>query len=164
MACLLRPTGFVATVRLEQPEVEVGDGTAAHILHEQRLEIAGLQEADVGAEPLNGADAGERGDQGLGHAGVDEMAGLGDVGELLRPRLERHMEDLGAERRNVLGLPRLDGRHPVQRAGRHVGALGIEAAVTPHPTGKQWLGDRVGRQQLGLGVVDLRGRRHQPQV
>ena len=69
------------------------------VLVEVLLQVAGLEEPDVGAEALDGADAGERGDERLGHAGLDEVAGLGDVGEVAGPGLERDVEQLGAERR-----------------------------------------------------------------
>ena len=83
----------------------------------------GLEEPDVRAVALDGADAGEGGDERLGHAGLDEVAGLGDVGHVLGPGLERDVEHLLAEQRGVLRLPRLDGGHPELRAGGDVGAL-----------------------------------------
>ena len=54
----------------------------------------GWRQPDVGAEALDGADAGEGGDERLGHAGLDEVAGLGDVGQVLGPRVERDVEHL----------------------------------------------------------------------
>ena len=51
----------------------------------------------MAAEPLDRADAGERGDDRLGHARLDQEAGLGDVRVVLGPRLERQVEQRGVE-------------------------------------------------------------------
>ena len=96
----------------------------------RRWRSPGLQQPDVGAEALDGADAGEGGDERLAHAAADQVAGLGDVGEVRRARSRgaTSMTSVPNARRGAC-LPRLDGRHPVAGAGRHVGAVVVEAAV-----------------------------------
>ena len=153
VARLLLPAGLVAAVGLEQAPAEVVDRGAADVLVEVPLQVAGLEQPDVGAEALDGADAGEGGDQRLGHAGLDQVAGLGDVGEVRGPGVERHVEHLGAEQLGVLRLPRLDGGDAVLGAGRHVVAVVVEAAVAAHAALDERLGHRVVREQLGLGEL-----------
>jgi hypothetical protein len=95
---------------------EVIDGGALDRLVEVALHVAGLQVTDVGAEPLDGADARERRHQGLPYTRFDQQARLREVREVVRPRLERDVDDVAAEVLGVLALPCLDGGNAVLRA------------------------------------------------
>src|SRR3546814_3157532 len=144
---------LVAAVSLEQALAEVVDRGAGDALVEVALHVAGLEEADVGAEALDRADPGEGGHERLRHPGADEVAGLSDVREVLRPGLEGHVDRIRAEGGAALSLPGLDGRDPVPGAGRHVGTVVIEAPVAADAAGRS---DerRVGKE----GVSTCRSR------
>ncbi len=110
------PAGFVAAVGFEQPATEVVERGSADVLDEEALQVARLEQADVGAVALHGADAGERGDQWLGHTSAEQESGLGQVGEVVAPDLHRHLDDGLTEVLDVALLPGLDGRDSMLRS------------------------------------------------
>ena len=96
---------------------------------------------------------------GSGTPAADEELGLLDVGEVGRARCRAGRRGASVPKVGpVLGLPGLDGRHPVAGAGRDVGAVVVEAAVAAHAVGDERLGEVVVGEQLGLGVGQLLGR------
>src|SRR5258708_40019642 len=103
-------------MRFEQAETEVFDRRALDVFGEVPLHVAGLQQADVRAVALDGADTGERGDEWLVHARANEEARLLEVREVLGPQLEWCVQDLRAELGAVLLLPCLPARHTEMRA------------------------------------------------
>ena len=155
VARLLLPAGLVATVRLEEPAAEVVDGGAAHVFDEVALHVLRFEQPDVGAVPLDRADAGQRGHERLGHPGPDEETRLLDVGERALPPFERHIDELGAEALAVLLAPGRDGRAAATGTGRDVGPVGVEAAVAAHAAGDQRLAHRQVAQELALGELHL---------
>ena len=61
----VEPPGLVPAVCLEQPLSQMVGRCASDVLDEEALQVAGLEEPNVGAVALDGADAGESGDEGL---------------------------------------------------------------------------------------------------
>ena len=65
VAALVLVAGLVAGVGLVQAAVEVGHGRARDVLVEAALQVGDDRVADHAAEALDGADAGQRGDDRL---------------------------------------------------------------------------------------------------
>ncbi len=76
---------------------------------------------------------------------------------MLGPRVERQVEEVGAELALMLCLPGLDRGHPVLRARRDVGAVVVEATVTANAASDQRLREVVVLEELRLGVLELVG-------
>ena len=107
---LLIPPGLIPPVCLEQPSAQMVDRCTADVFDEVALHVLRLQQADVGAIPLDRADAGQCGHEGFGNPGPNEEARLFDIGERSLPTLEGHVDQLGRETGAVLLTPRLDRR------------------------------------------------------
>jgi hypothetical protein len=144
-------------VRLEQPVVDVGDGRAGDVLVEAPSGVGHGEVPEHAPESLDRPDPGQGTDGGLGDPLADEELRLLDGGEVLRPGLERDIEDRGRELFHSLLLPCLDGRPAMLGPGRDVRTVLVESAVAAHAIDDQRLDDVVVGQGLGFGVLGLQG-------
>src|SRR6185312_6756930 len=110
------------------------------VLDEVTLQVARLEQSDVGAVPLDGADPGQRRHQRFRNTRADEELGLLDAWERLLPPLERYVDQLGGKPLAVLRTPCVDRSGTKLGARRDVAAGFVEAAVVPHSAGDQWSG------------------------
>ena len=158
VAGFLAPAGLISGVGLDEARPEVGGRRPRDVLVEVPLHVGRGEEADHGAEALDGADAGQRGDDRLTDPVAQQEACLVDVRVVVGPRLDRRVKDLGAERAPVLFLPCGERGRAEPGAGRDVGAVVQKTAVAADAAGDERLLEVVGREQLLGG--EFEGCRH----
>ena len=146
---------LVACVRLEQTPIEVRERSAGNRLDHVILDGAAVDGADEATKALDGADASEDDRDRRRDAAAEQQSRLREVRVARRPLVERRLGDLGAERGAVIRLPGGDRRVTARGPRRQVSPGTVEAAVATPTIHHDRLGDRIGREQLGLGPLEL---------